>query len=223
MVKGAADAAAAPALTEDLQAEEEEDVHGVFQLIDHQRRGELTEAALAQALLSTSLLDEAQSRAMAARAVSDGKPLDVGVFRDCLQEAVNMTARAFLESSSGHRRAAAATPSIGSALLGVLEDLRKFYAAAREDYRLANMAKEMYRRMTSREEARRLRRIVSRQEGEQQGVQEAQMMQVLPPPLCLSEPCPLRPCPDAAPQLPAHRLRPSSLRRWSSTRHGPRT
>ncbi len=70
-------------------------------------------------------------------------------------------------------------PSIGSALLGVLVDLRRFYAQAREDYRLANKAKEMYAQMTGREETRRLRRIAERQEQEQQGEQEAQMMQAM--------------------------------------------
>lgn len=39
--------------------EEEEEMLNVFQLIDHQRRGTITEPALAQALLSTSLIDDA--------------------------------------------------------------------------------------------------------------------------------------------------------------------
>ena len=47
------------------EQEEWEDVQGVFALIDHQHKGSITEAALAQALLSTSLLDEAGSRARA--------------------------------------------------------------------------------------------------------------------------------------------------------------
>lgn len=96
------------------EQEEWEDVQGVFALIDHQRKGSVSEAALAQALLSTSLLDEAGSRASAAQASAEGKPLDAAVFKQCLQDAVQDTTRGRLESS---KRSTAATPSIGSALL----------------------------------------------------------------------------------------------------------
>lgn len=155
-------------------------MHGVFQLIDHQRRGVISEAALAQALLSTSLLDDAQCRSHAAEAGRDGRPLDLKAFRDALQYAVDTAARTQAQNQGGGKgKRGLAGPSIGSALLGVLEDLRKFYATQREDYRLANVAKEMYERLNAREETRRLRNIALRQESEHQGVQEAQMMQAM--------------------------------------------
>ena len=160
--------------------EEEEEVHGVFQLIDHQRRGTISEAALAQALLSTSLLDDTQCRARAAEIGRDGTPLDLAAFRTALQSAVETASQAQLETAAaGKKRQGLAGPSVGSALLGVLEDLRKFYATQREDYRLANVAKDMYERLNAREEARRMRNISLRQESEHQGVQEAQMMQAM--------------------------------------------
>ena len=159
--------------------EEEEEVRGVFQLIDHQRRGSISEAALAQALLSTSLLDDTQCRAQAAEAARDGRPIDLAAFRQALQDSVDFAARAQLESATGGKKRGLTGPSVGSALLGVLEDLRKFYATQREDYRLANVAKDMYDRLNAREEARRMRSISLRQESEHQGVQEAQMMQAM--------------------------------------------
>jgi hypothetical protein len=160
--------------------EEDEEVHGVFQLIDHQRRGTISEAALAQALLSTSLLDDAQCRAKAAEAGRDGRPVDLVSFRAALQDAVDTAARSQAQAQSGGKaKRGLAGPSIGSALLGILEDLRKFYATQREDYRLANVAKEMYERLNAREETRRMRNISLRQESEHQGVQEAQMMQAM--------------------------------------------
>ena len=167
--------------------EEEEELQGVFQLIDHQRRGTVTEAALAQALLSTSLVDDKQARGRAAEAARDGRPLDLAAFRDALEQVVEMAQRKHLESSSGGGGGAGASkkasspvgPSMGSALLGVLQDLRKFYATQREDFRLALHAKEMYERLRTREEQRRLRAVSMRQESEHQGVQEAQMMQAM--------------------------------------------
>ena len=159
--------------------EEEEEVRGVFQLIDHQRRGSISEAALAQALLSTSLLDDTQCRAQAAEAARDGRPIDLAAFRQALQDSVDFAARAQLESATGGKKRGLTGPSVGSALLGVLEDLRKFYATQREDYRLASLVKYVRQQLHLREEMIRKSSIAVRQESEHQGVQEAQMMQAM--------------------------------------------
>ena len=96
------------------EQEEWEDVQGVFSLIDHHRKGSISEPALAQALLSTSLLDEAGSRARAAQASAGGKPLDAAAFKVCLVDAIVDKTRSGLQSS---KRSTTAAPSIGSALL----------------------------------------------------------------------------------------------------------
>ena len=100
-------------LREDFM-EEVEEVQGVFNLIDAKRYGHISEAALAQALLSTSLMDEAQARTKAADAVRDGRQVDVAAFRAALQDAVDGAQRQAL-SATGSKSTAA--PSMGAALL----------------------------------------------------------------------------------------------------------
>ena len=67
-------------------------------------------------------------------------------------------------------------PTLGAALLGILDDLKK-YAQAVKDFRLAHNAKEMSDSLKAREEMRRMREISQRQESDQHGVQGAHMMQ----------------------------------------------
>uniref|UniRef100_A0A7S2GZT4 EF-hand domain-containing protein n=1 Tax=Haptolina brevifila TaxID=156173 RepID=A0A7S2GZT4_9EUKA len=159
---------------------ETEEVEMVFNLIDAKHYGHISEAALAQALLSTSLVDEGQARTKAADAVRDGRQVDVKVFRAALEEAVEEAQRALLEGTSSSKRTAAA-PSMGSACLGVLEDLRKFYGSTNRsaNFKMADAAKKMHDQLSMREELRRMRDISLRQESEHQGVQEAQMMQAM--------------------------------------------
>merc|ERR1719231_1156548 len=156
-----------------------EEVEMVFNHIDAKHYGHISEAALAQALLSTSLVDETQARAKAADAVRDGRQIDVNAFRAALQECVDEAQRALLEGTSSKR--AAASPSMGSACLGVLEDLRKFYGSTNRsaNFKMADAAKKMHDQLSMREELRRMRDISLRQESEHQGVQEAQMMQAM--------------------------------------------
>ena len=96
-------------------SDEEEEFLRVFQLIDTQRSGRISEAALAQALLSTSLLDEAQSRVAAAEAVRDGRVVDVAAFGEAIRQVVEDAKTNAMEGSSVKRPNA--LPSIGSALL----------------------------------------------------------------------------------------------------------
>jgi len=158
---------------------EMEEVEMVFNLIDAKHYGHISEAALAQALLSTSLVDETQARSNAADAVRDGRQIDVAAFRAALQECVDEAQRQLMEGTSSKR--ATAAPSMGSACLGVLEDLRKFYGSTNRtaNFRMANAAKNLHDQLSMREELRRMRDISLRQEGEHQGVQEAQMMQAM--------------------------------------------
>ena len=153
--------------------DEEDEITQVFALIDHERQGSITQAALAQALFGSALYDQQGARSAASKAAADEEQLGVGAFRACLVEAV--TAAADNDSTAAGKPG----PSIGTGLLGILEDLRKFYANERCDFRLANAAKAMYESLQVREEGRRLRQISLRQETEQQGVQEAQMMQAM--------------------------------------------
>jgi len=124
-------------------------------------------------------MDEAQARTKAADAVRDGRQVDVNAFRAALQECVDEAQQALLEGTSSKR--AAASPSMGSACLGVLEDLRKFYGSTNRsaNFRMADAAKKMHDQLSMREELRRMRDISLRQESEHQGVQEAQMMQAM--------------------------------------------
>jgi len=69
-------------------------------------------------------------------------------------------------------------PTSGTALLGVLEFIRKS-ALRNEDFKLAHHAKEMGESLTAREETRRLHSISERHDTEQLGVQEAHMMQAM--------------------------------------------
>jgi len=103
----------------------------------------------------------------------------VDTFRACLVEAVEKNAAATVHSSTGSMANGPPRASVGTGLLGIVEDLRKFYAQERGDFRLANACKEMYESLTMREEERRKRNIAERQDTEQQGVQEAQMMQAM--------------------------------------------
>jgi len=162
-----------------LTADEEEEIAEVFALIDHERNGVITQAALAQALLGSALLDEASAREAAACAAVERELLDVDTFRACLAEAVQKSASSTVHSSPGVAMGNQTRASVGTGLLGIIEDLRKFYANERGDFRLANACKEMYASVSKREEERRLRNIAERQETEQQGVQEAQMMQAM--------------------------------------------
>ena len=75
------------------------DVTEVFRLIDMNNRGVISQAALAQALLSTSLLEEAQCRELAAEPEQNGQPLDEAAFHRALSSAVQAAGRAQLEST----------------------------------------------------------------------------------------------------------------------------
>ena len=111
---------------EQIAAEEAEEAAEVFALIDYERNGVISQAALAQALLGSALLDETGARDASAAAAAQHNCLDVDAFRACLAEAVQKAnASSMLQSEA---KTGSAPASIGSGLLGILEDLRKFYA-----------------------------------------------------------------------------------------------
>lgn len=164
---------------DDQSAQEEmEELQGVFRLIDSQRKGAISEAALAQALLSTMMVDEMQARAMAADAVKEGREVDLHAFGNAMRAAVDRAKANSLASLVGTKKAPP-RHTTGAALIGCLEDLRKFFAHTRQDFKLATAAKQLYDQLQLREEMRRMRDIALRQESEHQGVQEAQMMQAM--------------------------------------------
>ena len=151
-----------------------EDFAGVFSLIDRDGTGQIPEAALVQALQGSGFMDQAAATAMAEEQAG---PIDLNVFRECVVQAVEAASRRSLEMMTSKRGGAlTGLPTLGAALLGILDDLKK-YAQAVKDFRLAHNAKEMSDSLKAREEMRRMREISQRQESDQHGVQEAHMMQ----------------------------------------------
>ena len=151
-----------------------EDFAGVFSLIDRDGTGQIPEAALVQALQGSGFMEQAAATAMAEEQAG---PIDLNVFRECVVQAVEAASRRSLEMMTSKRCGAlTGLPTLGAALLGILDDLKK-YAQAVKDFRLAHNAKEMSDSLKAREEMRRMREISQRQESDQHGVQEAHMMQ----------------------------------------------
>ena len=151
-----------------------EDFAGVFSLIDRDGTGQIPEAALVQALQGSGFMEQAAATAMAEEQAG---PIDLNVFRECVVQAVEAASRRSLEMMTSKRGGAlTGLPTLGAALLGILDDLKK-YAQAVKDFRLAHNAKEMSDSLKAREEMRRMREISQRQESDQHGVQEAHMMQ----------------------------------------------
>ena len=142
-----------------------------FDLIDFGRTGEISEAALAQSLLQTGCthIDTAQARAISANAVRDGNKIDKNVFANVLMEAID----------NERASSSAWNPTVGACLVGIVDDLEKFYNQERGDYALAGEARAVSRQLRAREEMTRISSIALRQESEHQGVQEAQMMQAM--------------------------------------------
>jgi len=167
----------------------------VFDLIDWQGSGEITQPALAQALLQSGLLmgadREDRARALAAQAAERASKIDKVVFLDALSMALDegkqaVESRRAQDGSSSasalgrvNTASAPLPPTLGSALCGICDDVRKFYANEREDYRLAADAQALSENLRRREEMTRMSGIAMRQESEHQGVQEAQMMQAM--------------------------------------------
>lgn len=155
-----------------------EDFAGVFSLIDREGTGQIPEAALTQALQGSGFMDLAAATAMAEEQAG---PIDLNVFRDCVVQSVEAASRRSLDMLSSKRGGAdrlTGLPTLGAALLGILDDLKK-YAQAVKDFRLAHNTKEMSDSLQAREEMRRMREISQRQESDQHGVQEAHMMQAM--------------------------------------------
>lgn len=153
-----------------------EDFAGVFSLIDRDGTGQIPEAALVQALQGSGFMDQASATAMAEEQAG---PIDLNVFRECVVQAVEAASRRSLEMMTSKRGGAlTGLPTLGAALLGILDDLKK-YAQAVKDFRLAHNSKEMSDSLKAREEMRRMREISQRQESDQHGVQEAHMMQAM--------------------------------------------
>jgi len=153
-----------------------EDFAGVFSLIDRDGTGQIPEAALVQALQGSGFMDQAAATAMAEEQAG---PIDLHVFRECVVQAVEAASRRSLEMLTSKRGGAlTGLPTLGAALLGILDDLKK-YAQAVKDFRLAHSTKEMSDSLKTREEMRRMREISQRQESDQHGVQEAHMMQAM--------------------------------------------
>lgn len=158
-------------MSEDMEHGEAEDVVAVFNLIDHERNAEISKELLARILLATTMVDDIQAAEIIGHMEADERPLNADTFVSCIAEVVE-TAR----STSTTTNTTTELPTVGSALLCILEDLRKAHAD-QEDFVLANRSKSMYESVMSREEVRRLTRIDQRHQSEQQGVEEAQMMQ----------------------------------------------
>jgi len=155
-------------------ASEEECVAEVYRLIDTEVTGAISQAALAQALLSSKLVEETAARTIAAEGSSSGQKIDPAAFHKALLQALDDKKRA--EEAAGN---SSVTHTLGGALIDICDDLRNFYVDEREDYRLASLVKYVRQQLHLREEMIRKSSIAVRQESEHQGVQEAQMMQAM--------------------------------------------
>ena len=170
--------AAASAAENIIDDEREDDFRGVYSLMCAEPGGTIALGALIQALKGTGMVEESRARAIAETAAA-GRDPDLAAFRQAIVGAVEEAGRRALERSTlKGSGSSVAQPTLGAALLGVLEDLRK-YAQSVEDFRLAHHSKEMFVSLTSREEVRRLQHISERQAQAQAGVQEAHMMQAM--------------------------------------------
>merc|ERR1712087_58063 len=167
---------------QDQEALEYEDFESCFSLLDSRREGVISQVLLAKVLHGTGLLSQAQAEERAAQAASvgdDSPPLDLNVFRACIADAVQTAIQRTYERSNPKAGSAnLPLPTTGTALLGVLEFVRRA-ALEDQDFRLAHHAKEMCDSLTAREETRRLQSISERHDTEQLGVQEAHMMQAM--------------------------------------------
>ena len=118
-----------------------EDFAGVFSLIDRDGTGQIPEAALVQALQGSGFIEQAAATAMAEEQAG---PIDLNVFRECVVQAVEAASRRSLEMMTSKRGGAlTGLPTLGAALLGILDDLKK-YAQAVKDFRLAHNSKEIF-------------------------------------------------------------------------------
>lgn len=164
---------------ESLAEEETQDVEAVFLLLDPQGIG-ISQQGLEQVVKATGLVSDREAERQAADAAQEGQALALDVFRACVTNCLHSAAERIYEQTSFKSGSpnSSVTPTMGTALLGVLEFIRK-RADEVEDYRTAWAAKEMSNSLTSREETRRLQRMSERQKLEQDGVQEAHMMQAM--------------------------------------------
>ena len=159
----------------EIQSLEIDSCKQVFGLIDHGNTNDIPEAALAQALLQTGLLDEHAARTTAAEAAKDGRQIDGEAFYDVMSHVVSDVKAADMQAVG--KKTGGIT--LGAALLGIVSDLKHFYTTTRVDYRMAILAGKVHDNIDNREKAVRTRAIALRQESEHQGVQEAQMMQAM--------------------------------------------
>jgi len=155
-----------------------EDFAAVFTLLDSQQKGTIDQGLLAAALGATGLLATAKAEEAAAQAADRSDPLDLTTFRACISDAVQSATIQHYERPSKVGSSGPTVPTAGTALLGVLEFVRRT-ALESSDFKLAHHAKEMSDSLTAREETRRLGGIAQRHDSEQQGVQEAHMMQAM--------------------------------------------
>ena len=162
----------------DAKLEEDDDLRRVFRLISNRGASTISEAALAQALKATQTLPhEEDCRRLAAETCRDGKTeVTVDDFGDALRAACDEYNK---NKSRGPAKGSMLGMTIGAALLGVLEDLKKFYAEQRQDFTFAASCEREHESLDRREVARRVGKLAERQESEHQGVQEAQMMQAM--------------------------------------------
>jgi len=152
------------------------DVAGVFALLDREREGFIERALATDALQCCGIMPAGRVVELVG---GMAEVLDVRAFYDCTKLITAAAAqeahqRSFADASGS----SSAVPTIGSALLGMLDFLRKDGLRA-QDFRLAHHAKSLSDLITGREELRRHQSIADRQESALRGVKEAHMQQAV--------------------------------------------
>ena len=161
--------AVAPELEEELT-----DVAAVFALMDRREEGVLPRALAIESLENCGVLPREQVAGLLHEMAPD--ELDVRLFYDCTRHVIDAAAKEALQRSVTEPDPPEPTPTVGVALVGMLDYLRKEGLRA-QDFRLAHNAKCLSDSIARREEVQRLQRIAGRQELEAQQIQELHAQQ----------------------------------------------
>lgn len=151
------------------------DLTGVFSLLDRQEEGAVPRELAMDALQSCGVLPVE----LVAELVGEMAPelLDVRLFYDCIKRVVDAAGQEVHQHSVlDDAGASLPAPTIGAAMLGILDFVRK-KVLREQDFWVARKAKSLAAAITRREEAARLQEMTSRQNLETQRVQLAQSQQ----------------------------------------------
>jgi hypothetical protein len=151
------------------------DLASVFSLLDKQEEGAVARELAMNALQSCGVLPAGRVAELVDAMAPD--LLDVRLFYDCVKRIVDAAGQQVPQRSVlDEAGASLLAPTVGAALLGVLEFVRK-KALREQDFWAARNSKSLAAAISKREEAVRLQKIASRHDWEMQRLQQAQLQQ----------------------------------------------